>query len=374
MSTRDDSIAKVDDASAWGEFCDLLKKAGDVLLREDLQLSTFERAEGHRYLGRLLRAGLLSFGENTGPRHPAFRTLPEMVKMGLDNPDNYYLSASVSGDLSYRLRGRRGSIHYLSFAAQNQNFAARDKITGGAGHLNDAELTLGPGGEFEIVASQVKPGPEVLGEAEWLKMAPDTKQILVRQTFLDRSSEAPATLDITCIEAEHEPKPPLDPENVPGMLLGSALYAMGCAQWFADWVIGFAEKAPENHFHEPDLEHHRQVGGDPNILFWLGRWNLGPDEALVIEAMPPNCDYWNFQIGNIWAESLDYHFHRTHVNSGGAAYRDDGSFELVVAHRDPDHPNWIDTAGHARGTMGLRWVRADSHPAPKTRVVKLSEL
>ena len=111
MSTRDASIAKVDDASAWGEFCDLLKKAGEVLLREDLQLSTFERAEGHRYLGRLLRAGLLSFGENTGPRHPAFRTLPEMVKMGLDNPDNYYLSASVSGEYSYRLRGRRGSIH-----------------------------------------------------------------------------------------------------------------------------------------------------------------------------------------------------------------------------------------------------------------------
>ena len=64
--------------------------------------------------------------------------------MGLDNPDNYYVSAAVNGRYKYRIRGKRGTIHYLSFAAQNQNFAARDKLTGGAGHLEDRELGLGP--------------------------------------------------------------------------------------------------------------------------------------------------------------------------------------------------------------------------------------
>ncbi len=115
----EDPIDKVVSAEAWTEFCDQLKKAGDVLLREDLAASPFERGEGLRYLGRLLRAGLVSFSEHTGPRHPAFRPMPEMVKMGLDNPDNYYVSASVNARHSYRIRGRRGSIHYLSFAAQN---------------------------------------------------------------------------------------------------------------------------------------------------------------------------------------------------------------------------------------------------------------
>jgi hypothetical protein len=123
---------KVASGEAWAEFCELLKKAGEVLLRDDLGTSTFDRAEGHRYLTRLLRAGFVSFAETTGPQHPVFRAMPELVKMGLDNPDNYYLSAPVDGRSTYRIRGQRGSIHYLSFAAQNQNFAARDKITGGA--------------------------------------------------------------------------------------------------------------------------------------------------------------------------------------------------------------------------------------------------
>ena len=165
-----DPTEKVMNAEAWNEFCDLLKKAGDVILRDELETSVFDRAEGMRYLGRLLRAGLTSFSENTGPEYPYFRAMPELVKMGLDNPDNYYVSASVSAQNTYRIRGRRGTIHYLSFAAQNQNFAARDKLTGGAGHLNDSELELGPDGSFEIIASQKEhPG-------NWLAMVPDTRQ------------------------------------------------------------------------------------------------------------------------------------------------------------------------------------------------------
>jgi hypothetical protein len=89
---------------------------------------------------------------------------------------------------------------------------------------------------------------------------------------------------------------------------------------------------------------------------------------------PPVCDYWNFQLGNIWAESLDYRFRRVHVNSGSAKLRDDGSVRLVVAHEDSSGPNRMDTAGHEHGTMCVRWVRAESHPEPKCRVVKAAEL
>ena len=363
----DDPIAKVDNGEAWREFCTLLAKAGDVLQRDDLKLSSFDRAEGMRYLGRLLRAGLVSFSENVGPRNPVFRPMPELVKMGLDNPDNYYVSATVNGASSYRIRGKRGTIHYLSFAAQNQNFAARERISGGAGHLNDSELTLRPDGSFEILASQEeKPG-------NWLRMTPDTKQILVRQTFLDRLRETPVEVEIECLDADGPP-PPLDPARVAGGLMGSALYAIGCAQWFADWVADFRNKAPVNAFHLPDLENHRRVGGDPNIRIWLGFWELARDEALIIEATPPRCDYWNFQLGNIWAESLDYRFRRVHVNSRTAKLRGDGSFQLVLAREDPGHPNWMDLAGHDHGTMCVRWVRADSHPEPRCRCVKLAEL
>ena len=52
----EDPVEKVVNAEAWTEFCDLLKKAGDVILRDDLETSAFDRGEGLRYLGRLLRA------------------------------------------------------------------------------------------------------------------------------------------------------------------------------------------------------------------------------------------------------------------------------------------------------------------------------
>jgi len=363
----DDASAKVDSAQAWYDFCDLLKKDGDVILRDDLATSTFDRAEGHRYLGRLLRAGLQTFGENRGPEWPVFRAMPDMVKMGLDNPDNYYIGASINPKYTYRITGNRGSIHYMSFAAQNQNFANREKITGGAGHLNDSEIEMDADGNFEIMVSQEEqPG-------NWLRFASDTTMVLLRQTFLDRSSETPASVEIECLDVDGPP-PPLDPTEVPKMLNGAAMYAIGCAQWFGNWVNEFLEKSPVNQMHAPDMEQHIRVGGDPNILFWLGRWALAEDEALVIEAMPPKCDYWNFQLGNIWAESLDFRNHRTHVNNHGVALNDDGSFRLVVAHRDPGQPNWIDTAGHDHGIMGLRWVRAIGHPEPTVTQLKFADL
>jgi len=363
----DDPIEKVRSGEAWAEFCRLLEKAGEVVTRADLARSDLDRAEGLRYLTRLLRAGLMSFAEHTGPKHPVFRPMPDLVKMGLDNPDNYYVSASVNGRHTYRIRGNRGSIHYLSFAAQNQNFAARDRITGGAGHLEDSELQLDADGRFEIIASQrEQPG-------NWLRMNPDTAQILVRQTFLDRRRETPVSIEIECLDGD-APPPRLDPARVPGQLMGSAMYAIGCAQWFADWVAGMRDKAPINAFHLPELENHRLVGGDPNIRIWLGRWELGPDQALVIEATPPKCDYWNFQLGNIWAESLDYRFERVHINSGQAKLEEDGSFRLVVAREPIGHPNALSTAGHEHGTMCVRWVRATSHPEPRCRVVPRSSV
>ena len=50
------------------------------------------------------------------------------------------------------------------------------------------------------------------------------------------------------------------------------------------------------------------------------------------------------------------------------------ALEKFVEHADPGVPNWIDTAGHSRGTMGLRWVKASGHPRPRTRVVKVAEV
>ena len=359
-----EAIERVESGSAWSEFCALLADAGDVLHRDDLGLDTFDRAEGLRYLARLTQNGLSSFLENPGPRFPQLRALPEHCGFGLDNPDNVYQSAGINPSFDYRIFGTRGSISYLSFAAQNQNFARRDRITGGAGHLDHTELEVAPDGTFEVIASQgEQPG-------NWLRLAPDSSMILVRQTFADRTREVAADLRIECAGVTDAPGP-LDPTHVPDQLLGAAMYAIGASSWFADWVAPW--RAEPNRLHFPDPEHHRLVGGDPNIVFQLGYWSLAPDEALVVEATPPRCEYWNFQLGNIWAECLDKR-RPISRNIVTTEYEDDGSFRLVVAHRDPGVANWLDTCGHRHGIMGLRWVRADDHPTATTRVVTLDDL
>ena len=116
------------------------------------------------------------------------------------------------------------------------------------------------------------------------------------------------------------------------------------------------------------------AGGDPNIAYYHSYWSLAPDEALVVELEPPECDFWNFQLANHWLESLDYRYHKIHVNKLTARYRDDGSVRIVVAHEDPGVENWLDTCGHERGTMCVRWIRAKTHPDPSARVVKLAKL
>ena len=354
-----------DAVETWHEFCDLLKDAGSVLLRDDLRPTEFDRGEGLRYLARLASVGMLSFLENPGPRRPEFRSLPAHAGFGLDNPDNVYMSATIDARHDYRIRGSRGTIAYLSMAAQNQNYARRDRISGGAGHLNDDELEIASDGTFEVIASQeLRPG-------NWLELAPDSSMILVRQTFMDPTTEVAADLRIECL-AEPLPPPRLDPGAVRNQLLGAAMYAIGAATWFADWVAPWVD-AP-NALHAPDPEYHRLVGGDPNIVFRLGYWELGQDDALVIETTPPRCDYWNFQLANIWTECLDRRYERISVNKHSAVLEPDASVRIVVAHDDPGHPNWVSTAGHAHGIMGVRWVRADSHPMPTCRVVPVVDV
>jgi len=62
------------------------------------------------------------------------------------------------------------------------------------------------------------------------------------------------------------------------------------------------------------------------------------------------------------------------VNKHTAVYADDASVQVVVAHEDPGHPNWLNTCGHRQGGMCWRWIRASEHPQPHTRVVKLESL
>ena len=350
---------------SWEEFCDAIKSAGQTILAEGSPDNPLDRTEGFRYLSRLTRTALEAFVEHADPLAPVLtRPVHETAKIGADNPDNYYQHATISGEYEYRIRGKRNTVNYLDFGTQSAGVASSGDSEQG-GHLDASDIELDADGRFEVLLScEEKPG-------NWLRMTPGTTSLIVRQTFQDRETELPADLVIERIGGDGKPTQ-ITAESLDAGFKQASGLVVGCASLFSGWAQGF--RAHTNELPKFDDSISMGAGGDPNICYYHSYWELGPEDALVIEVTPPECRSWNFQLDNHWMESLDYRYHRIHVNKHTAKYEKDGSVRIVVAHEDPGVPNWIDSVGHSQGTMCFRWIRAAEHPQPRTRVVKCSEL
>ena len=270
-------------------------------------------------------------------------------------------TTAISGAYEYRITGRRNTVTYLGFGTQAGHYGQGGGLPP-TGYLEAGELETGTDGRFELVLStEPKAG-------NWLPMTPETGTLIVRQTFLDRATEVPAELHIERIAppGDEGGQNPLTPSQIDAGLKSVSRLVAGASLLFAKWARDFQKHG--NALPRFDQETSNAAAGDPNIAYYHSHWALGPDEALVIEAMPPPCEYWNFQLNNYWMESLDYRHHRIHTNKHPARYEPDGSVRLVVAHEDPGLPNWIETAGHEPPPATRRRARPTARPAAPRQV------
>jgi hypothetical protein len=350
----------------WAEFCEVLKRSGGQILRPEAPADALTRAEGFRYLSRLLRIALEMHVEFADPAFPGFFSPShETAKIGADNPDNLYRYARLDGHAEYRIRGRRGTVAYLSFGTQKGGYETDGRMVQ-TGFLDSNKLAVEADGSFEIVLSARQHA------GNWVCMEPGTNALVVRQTFLDRKSETAAELHIERLDGSDKP-PVLDAERLHGGLLRAAGFVEGTARIFADWARGYGGHV--NALPPADQAVCQAAGGDPNIFYYHSCWALADDEALVVEVdRVPACDFWNFQINNYWMESLDYRYHDICVNKHSARLDGNGGVTIVLSARDAGQPNWLETAGHHHGTMCWRWVGAAQPVHPRTRVVKLESL
>lgn len=361
----EDSLQRIVDGRAWDDFCDSLKGAREALFRERSPANAFDRAEGYRHLTRLLRVALERFVEHADPEHPRFYQMARAdAKLGADNPDCDYRNCALDGRREYRIRGRRGTSTYLGIGAYYGHYGEQAP-SGCSGYLDAADLVFGADGYFEIMLSARQyPG-------NWIPLESLTSSLIVREFFLDRASEIPAEFEIECLGVSAPPAP-LDPVTLDRALATTAAFVKGSVDLFTGWAEGFAQQP--NELNAPPDALRAPAHKTANQVFYHGYWRLEPGEALLINATPPVCRYWNFQLNNYWLESLDYRYHPITVNKHSVRLEPDGSFLLVVADRDPGIGNWIDTAGHSHGTMGLRWNMATDPPRPECRLVRLDEL
>jgi hypothetical protein len=349
-------------ATAWREFCQDLAKAGEILLRPEAPDDPLDQAEGLRYLSRLTRTALNMCVDSSDVDFPRiFCLTDDAIKIGADNPDNIYQQAVVAGDRAYRIWGQPGTVPYLSIGSKANRYAI-DGTMASTGEIEFADVVLEPDGSFEIIASREPQG------RNWLPMAADTSLLIIRQTFEDKAAQLPAEVRIECISRPPAPAP-LTPDRIVAQLRQSAAWVAGTANTFANWSEWF--KGSPNRIYEADQEIWYAAGGDPKIWYGPAYFELAPGEAWVLEVTPPSCRMWNFQLDNWWMESLDHVHQKIWINSAQAKVEANGSVMVVCADHDPGFGNWVDLAGHRRGTALWRWIEAADHPVPACKVVKL---
>jgi len=370
MSTAstEDAIERIMDGSAWDDFCEGLKGLGRLVERPETPGDAQNRALGYRYLTQLLRAGLESSVDYADPEFPAFfRLADETKKMLNDNPDNCYQNCVVDGRFDYRITGRIGDVPWFSLGTKGSSADAGKMVS--TGDLDSGQMRIEKDGRFEILMSaQEKPG-------NWLPMTPETRFVVVRQTFGDRRKERVAELSIEC----------LNPTRAHNTLLPSSLEpalarTLGFMSSTVEMNIAWMERYRKhlNALPADDQALCQAAGGDPNIHYYQSFWKLAPDEALLVRLTDiPECQTWNLQLSNYWMQSLDYRFFDVCVNKFTAVPSPDGAIEIVIAHQDPGpaYPNWLDTCGHDQGGMNGRFVGATAPPAEMpARVVRFDDL
>ena len=349
-------------AERWRTFCAELAEAGEVLLRESAPATALDQAEGLRYLSRLTRTALNMTVDSSDPDFPRlFELCDDKIKIGADNPDNIYKQAVISPDRQYRISGRRNGVPYLSFGTKANRYAT-DGTMVSTGEVELSDLEVAADGRFELIVSKTpQPG-------NWLSMADDTSMVIVRETFEDKRVQTPADIRIERIGDGPGAPALLTPEVISGQLSQAAAFVRGTANTFANWAEWFM--TCPNQFYPGPQEVFQRGGGDPRIWYGHLYYDLAESEALVIKVTPPACRMWNFQIDNWWMESLDHVHQKVWLNSHMATFEADGSVMIICAESDPGFGNWIDLAGHRRGTALWRWIDAKEHPIPECRIVK----
>lgn len=334
-----------------GQLTDRLTATGKLVTTSDHDDSPLVRAEGMRHLTRLMVAAAQTSMEAVDLDYPQFvQILSPHLQYGIPAVDCCYHYAVVRGGHSYRIFGTRGSAHMFHVESSQDIVPHLDRWTR---HAGLEEFTVGSSGELEITLSREK------ADGDWIALPEDDRLcgVLVRQYFYDWDTEQPAELYIERLGATYPPPPySLEKARAGWTLLGD----------FFDTVPRVCAGAVEAYY-----------AADPNVIpfaplpfgwkdlsYGMGHFRCETDEAVILEVVPPDCEYWGFQLMNHQWEALDWHLRQTSLNGHQARIDPDGVFRAVISHRDPGVHNWLDPAGRTLGLIAGRYFRPPANTSP----------
>ena len=353
---------------AWANFCDELKKAGDIPFGPSVPAQVNDRSAGVEVLARNISLALNFQHDYADPRFPELIHYFDPVrKQGGDNTDAVYVGATIDGGETYRIVGDRGTARYFAVTSVERG----QTPWGGkvAQTLFGHDLKVDGDGRFELMVGPRAPDGHA---GNWLRTTPETFRVTFRQFFADWENERPMKARIDRLTGDMSPPMPPAPETLARQLLASAKWVRESIEFWI-YMINMWQAIP-NTFRSYKQLADRAIdatpGGEPMVAYW----SVPRDEVLIIRVRPPCCQYWAVEFGNFWWTSMDYRYRLSNTNCHYARLEDDGELIVVIAHDDPGLPNWLDPSGYAEGYVCYRWMLADDCPVPQASQVKAARL
>lgn len=345
-------------SQAWAHLQERLTAAEQLVRSTPVNQNRVDYGSGMRHLMVLLAVGTdMALRVEPDPVLAVNRaSMDDIVTWGLECPDCVYMTASLRAGETYRLFGNRGTARYVGLQTMNGIVATSNCLVD--------DLEIGCDGNFEAILSADE------HDGNWLRLTGDHPTLTVRNFLYDWNTESVAALRIERIGDEVVPEARSVDLDVS---VARQLYALG--DFIFDnlkFFLDFGAMPPANGFIPPmDMT---EMGAAAENRPVIGRFELAPDEALILEVEPPDGVYWSISLGNPWLETIHYGRHQSSLNGHQAVIDPDGVFRAVISAMDPGVANWLDNAGHSNGAMLLRCVRTKSAPMPGTRVVKVDEV
>ncbi len=336
-----------------------------------------ERTAGRNLVANALQHGFQCWYE-VDPRRPLFqRWLSTTKKLLGDNPDAIYYGAIADPAGTYRIRGNVHGACYTSFSVETG--AMEGNLSKGViSTLNDTEFDIAADGSYEIIAS-ADPQPR-----NWLRLEPGAGSITTRHYWeSERSVAANPTFHVPLwIEPVEDPgpAPPMDDAAVAAGIRRVINFVRGATIDFPDlppevmpaWVSSYINQFDNSDYSEDNTE----IGyAAADNAYLQCRYELDPDQALVMCGRFPRCRFANVVLWNHRLQTPPYRYRRVSLNRNQTHSEKDGNFKIVVAHRDPGVPNWIDAAGLRTGMVFWRFLLPEEQtPKIETEVVDVDSL
>lgn len=324
--------------------------------------------EGYEYLAGSIRAAVQSAFAHEKDFTFFMRSATPYTKLGLDNPDTLYFSARIRDNAEYVVTGRRGATADLSFQILAGDYNPED-VPDSLQAFDDREVHVEPDGSFVMYFGPSRDDDRT----NYFTLAPGANMLLVREVWSDWDA-TPGTIAIQRVDKIGDQPAPLSKALLERRFESAGKALVQQLKTFLQFPEWFYLKLPVNTMTEPRLT----PGGLATQYSSVGHYDLRDDQALIVTVPKSEAAYQGFQLGSMWYISLDFANHQTSLTSGQARVDADGNLRFVVSERDPGVANWLETTGHRRGYLQIRWQRTSRAytPAdgPSVEVVDFDDL